>query len=123
APVQVFNITDIIDIKHEKKHIIIQFGGAKTTTFDFQSNKHSEIFQKIKDCRTSLEIPTVKPPITIRVALYDFKAQGDDEISIREGDKLWIIGCFIKFISFKLMYCSRALTTTSETIMAIPKSS
>ncbi|CAJ0841587.1 11831_t:CDS:10, partial [Entrophospora sp. SA101] len=91
APVQVFNITDIIDIKHEKKHIIIQFGGAKTTTFDFQSNKHSEIFQKIKDCRTSLEIPTVKPPITIRVALYDFKAQGDDEISIREGDKLWII--------------------------------
>ena len=25
------------------------------------------------------------------VALYDFDAQGDDEVSIREGDELWII--------------------------------
>jgi hypothetical protein len=25
------------------------------------------------------------------VALYDFDAQGDDEVSVREGDELWII--------------------------------
>ncbi|CAG8778427.1 8830_t:CDS:2, partial [Cetraspora pellucida] len=25
------------------------------------------------------------------IALYDFDAQGDDEISIREGDKVWVV--------------------------------
>lgn len=34
-----------------------------------------------------LELPSPK----FGVALYDFNAQGDDEVSIREGDELWVI--------------------------------
>ncbi|CAG8704641.1 3627_t:CDS:2, partial [Ambispora leptoticha] len=34
-----------------------------------------------------MELPSPK----LGIALYDFDAQGDDEISIREGDDLWII--------------------------------
>ncbi|CAG8490450.1 5943_t:CDS:10 [Dentiscutata erythropus] len=31
------------------------------------------------------------PPPKVGIALYDFDAQGDDEISIREGDEVWVI--------------------------------
>ncbi|CAG8721041.1 9770_t:CDS:10, partial [Cetraspora pellucida] len=31
------------------------------------------------------------PPPKVGIALYDFDAQGDDEISIREGDKVWVV--------------------------------
>ncbi|CAG8660532.1 5522_t:CDS:2, partial [Acaulospora morrowiae] len=31
------------------------------------------------------------PPPKYGIALYDFEAQGDDEITIHEGDKLWVI--------------------------------
>ncbi|CAG8740335.1 30263_t:CDS:2, partial [Racocetra persica] len=34
---------------------------------------------------------TELPPPKLGIVLYDFDAQGDDEISIREGDELWII--------------------------------
>jgi actin cytoskeleton-regulatory complex protein SLA1 len=34
-----------------------------------------------------IELPSPK----FGVALYDFDAQGDDEVSIREGDELWVI--------------------------------
>ncbi|CAG8513808.1 2519_t:CDS:10, partial [Dentiscutata heterogama] len=31
------------------------------------------------------------PPPKVGIALYDFDAQGDDEISIQEGDEVWVI--------------------------------
>lgn len=31
------------------------------------------------------------PPPKFGVAMYDFDAQGDDELTIREGDELWVI--------------------------------
>ncbi|CAG8560162.1 942_t:CDS:10 [Diversispora eburnea] len=111
APVQQWNISDLVDIKHEKKRVIISFGGAKAANFDFQANNKNEaeaIYNKVHE---SMKLPTVNLELSsptrstetdevdevelsspkFCVAMYDFDAQGDDELTVREGDELWII--------------------------------
>ncbi|CAG8451685.1 14647_t:CDS:10 [Acaulospora colombiana] len=137
TPVQQWSISDLSDIKHEKKRVLISFGGEKAAKFDFHTSKGDAeaIYNKVQESMASLELPTVKletpsrpsshqmheedevpyeetqeeeqepdvedeteeineddlPPPKSGVALYYFKAQGEDEITIYEGDRLWVI--------------------------------
>ncbi|CAG8456662.1 8276_t:CDS:10 [Gigaspora rosea] len=136
TPVQIWKISDVEDVKYEKKNVTIKFGSPKSATFNFQTASKSDaeaIYRQYGECAASLELPTVNidassiksprpssahdsqnteesesqadveeneteevnemelPQPKIGIALYNFDAQGDDEISIQEGDEVWII--------------------------------
>ncbi|CAG8450773.1 5257_t:CDS:10 [Paraglomus occultum] len=161
APVQQWDVTDVMDIKSDKKHVHITFGGSKAATYNFQAGSKSDaeaIVQKAKACLATVEVPTVNldratktssvvittPHYSDRQSyaeaedetqsqheeyehaedqyqdeetgqeaeydeqptgeedeadrelqaaaiLYDFNADGDDELTVREGESVWVV--------------------------------
>src|SRR5207249_1013258 len=57
---------------------------------ELEQEEEQQYEDQVEEFEGQHELSSPKPGI----ALYDFDAQGDDEISISEGDKLWIIDDF-----------------------------
>jgi len=110
-----WRISDITSAKIDKiRHILIVVGGAAAADLHFHAGSKDTaktILAKLESSRSlahaSIEARPVIIPLRIAspsdqaeqeaiegleaVALYDFQAQGDDELTVTEGDALWVI--------------------------------
>ncbi|CAG8743870.1 45816_t:CDS:10, partial [Gigaspora margarita] len=62
-----------------------------SSAHDSQNTEESESQADVEENETEEVNEMELPPLKVGIALYDFDAQGDDEISIQEGDEVWII--------------------------------
>ena len=110
-----WRISDTTSAKIDKsRHILIEVGGAAAADVHFHAgskNTAKDIFAKLESSRSLAHASIEATPVIIprrfaspsdqaeqeaiegqqAVALYDFQAQADDELTVAEGDALWVI--------------------------------
>lgn len=112
-PVLQLAISAMTNYNIDKKHVTMDFGEPRPTSFDFHcggKEQAEEVYEKIKDSKaieeqqaltrqstTSISASKTALPKEIRaskptaVALYEFNAQGEDELSVQEGQVVTIL--------------------------------
>ncbi|KAK6457702.1 SH3 domain protein [Scheffersomyces xylosifermentans] len=100
-----WRVRDLIDFSHEKKHVFLEFknpkaslelhAGSKDVAEAIMSIigdlKGAESAKGLKEVARASQATTSDKNRKIGRLLYDFEAQGDDELMIREGEEVYII--------------------------------
>lgn len=100
APQQ-WDISDLITYDHEKKHVFLEFQhpGASLDLHAGSKDTADEIMAALGEAAGANRAVGLREVYMaanstgqeIGKALYDFTAQGDDEVSVREGDNVFIL--------------------------------
>ncbi|KAK9347899.1 hypothetical protein V1522DRAFT_265528 [Lipomyces starkeyi] len=101
ASPQQWSITNLISYNSEKKHVFLEFEHPSISMDLHAGSKEtaSEIISAIGELVGAKKATGLREVIEASVpdgqkygkALYDFDAQGDDEVTIREGDDVFIL--------------------------------
>ncbi|KAK9478217.1 hypothetical protein V1514DRAFT_331945 [Lipomyces japonicus] len=101
ASPQQWSISNLINYNHEKKHVFLDFEHPSTSLDLHAGSKEtaSEIISAIGELVGAHKASGLREVIEASVpsgqkygkVLYDFDAQGDDEVTVREGDDVFII--------------------------------
>ncbi|KAK9367617.1 hypothetical protein V1509DRAFT_625728 [Lipomyces kononenkoae] len=101
ASPQQWSITNLVSYNAEKKHVFLEFEHPSVSMDLYAGSKEtaSDIISAIGELVGAKKATGLREVIEASVpggqkygkALYDFDAQGDDEVTIREGDDVFIL--------------------------------
>lgn len=100
-----WRIKDLIDFSHEKKHVFLEFKNPKTSIELHAGSKDvaeaimsivgdlkgAESARGLKEVARASHASTGENNRKMGRLMFDFEAQGDDELMSREGDEVYII--------------------------------